>query len=670
MEVTSELREPQAGPSQITEAVPEDKAAKVPSRGITWRSIILGLLLIPPNALWIMYVEAIWHSGHPTAISLSWGVIFPLLILVSLNMIVKKIAPRWALSQAEFVAIYVILWIGMALAGHDSLQLGLPAMSHTTWFATEENKWGTIFNAHLPKWLVVQNKEVLKGFYTGADTLYRQAVIDAWLKPVLWWVSFITVLGGVLICITILVRKQWTENERLTYPIVQLPLAITQDGGNTAFFRNKMLWIGIAIGAGIDLLNGFAQLYPNVPSISVRHDAPGHNLQEYLANPPWNAIGWTPFPLYPFIIGLGYLLPLDLSFSVWFFYIFRKLQHIILAIFPVPSHPGMPYFAQQSAGAWFVYFAFAMWMARTHFRGVWNKILGKPGGVDDSEEPVSYRVAVGGILVGTAYLAWFVGRMGMSPWLILPFFGIFFLISTGISRMRAELGPPAHEMANGMDSGSILATIFGSRALGPQTMVIIPLLWWFSGRGYRTNIMPGQLEGFKMASVAKASPRRLGWAMLLALVVGGLASYWAGLHWLYKIGPKPGSMVDHDWGQWLDWGGRIQNPSGPDWVGTLFILIGAGFTAWLFFMRQIFIWWPFHPAGYALSTAFGAEYYWSCMLVAWAIKLVVLHTGGLRLYRRSLPVAFGVIIGEYAVGAFWSAMSVILQQHMYDFAPG
>ena len=651
------------------EPVPAEALSSKP-RGITWRSIIFGLVLLPPNALWIMYVEAIRHSGHPTAVSLAWGVVFPILILVALNMIVKKVAPRWALSQPEFVAIYVILWIGMALAGHDSLQLGLPALSHTSWFASEENNWGKTFNERLPDWLVVRDKDILKGFYTGGDSFHRRAYLEAWFGPVLWWTSFITALGVVLLCITILVRKQWTENERLTYPIVQLPLAITHDGGNTAFFKNKVLWMGIALGAGIDLINGFHILYPLLPFIPLRHDAPGHNLQEYIANPPWNAIGWTPFPLYPFIIGLGYLLPLDLSFSVWFFYLFRKFQHIILAVFPVPSHPGMPYFPQQSAGAWLVYFAFAMYLARTHLKGVWRTIMGRPGGVDDSEEPVSYRWAAMGVLLGTAYLTWFSGRMGMSWWLILPFFAIFFIISTGIARMRAELGPPAHEMANGMDSGSILATILGTRMLGPQTMAIIPLLWWFSGRGYRTNIMPGQLEAFKMANVARASPRRLGWAIVLALVVGALAAYWAGLYWQYAIGDKPGGEVSHDWGQWMQWDNSIQNQRGPDWVGSLFILIGAGFTILLFFVRQVWVWWPFHPAGYALSMAFGVEYYWSCMLVAWGIKWVILHTGGLRLYRQTLPFAFGVIIGEYAVGAFWSAMSVILQQTMYDFAPG
>lgn len=639
-------------------------------RGVTWRAILIGSLLLPPNALWIIYVEGIRHSGHPTAISLSWGVLFPILILICINMFFRRFLPKWAFSQAELVTVYMVLWIGMALVGHDSLQLGIPALVCPQWFATPENKWKEIFLDRLPDWLIVKDQMAIQGYHVGADTLYKEIYLRAWIGPALWWTSFITVLGGVLMCITILLRKQWTENERLTYPIVQLPLAITQDGGNTEFFKNQILWMGIAVGAGIDILNGLHVLYPTLPFISVRHDAPGHNLQQYLVNPPWNAIGWTPFPLYPFIIGLGYLLPLDLSFSVWFFYIFRKLQHVVLAVYPIPSHPGMPYFAQQSAGAWIVYFIFAMWLARTHLKGVWRRILGRPGGVDDSEEPISYRAAAVCVIIGCGYLSWFTAKMGMPPWIIAPFFAFFFIISIGIARMRAELGPPAHEMAMGMDAGSIIATIVGTRLLGPQAMVLFPLFWWFTGRGYRTNLMPGQLEGFKMANAAKASPRKLGWAIMFSLVIGSLAAFWAVLHWQYKLGDANSGMTGHGLGQWYDWAGRIQNPTGPDYAGTLFIALGAAFTSLLFYMRQIFPWWPFHPAGYALSTAYGAEYYWSCMLVAWFIKLIILRSGGLRLYRKTLPFAFGIILGEYTVGAFWSAMSVVLQQTMYDFAPG
>lgn len=639
--------------------------------GVTWRAILLGTLLIPPNVYWITYVEAIWHCGHPTAISLFWNVMFTLLVLTFLNMSVKKVFPRVALTQAELVTVYVMLTMASALAGHDSLQLGIPALTHVTYFATPENKWADTLGKHLPTRLTMPDKNIVKGFYEGRDTLYRPEYIRAWLPRVLWWVSFIIALGTVTICMNIIFRKQWTENERLSFPIIQLPLAITQEGGNTSFFNNKFLWLGIAIGTGIDLLNGFHTLYPTLPYFAVRHDA--DDFGRYLTMPPWNSMGWTPRPLYPFIIALGYLLPLDLSFSVWFFYLFRKFQSVMLGMFPMPAYPRMPYFPEQSFGAWIVYFAFAAWMARGHLKAVWLRIFNKPGGADDSDEAISYRTAAIAILLGCAYLFIFAVKAGMSPYVVLPFFGIYFLLMAGISRIRAELGPPAHEVANGIDAGTIIANVVGAKVLGPVSIVVFSLMWWFTGRGYRSAISPGQLEGFKMAGEAGSSPRRLGYAMIIGLAVGALATYWASLHLQYQIGMRPGGQVEHAWGQWSIAEDKISNGFGPDrddYLGVLFVIGGAAFTVFLFLMRHMFLWWPFHPAGYALSMAFGVEYYWLCLVISSLLKFTVLRFGGLRLYRRSLPLAFGVIIGEFAVGAFWSVMSVILRQTTYDFAPG
>jgi hypothetical protein len=92
---------------------------------------------------------------------------------------------------------------------------------------------------------------------------------------------------------------------------------------------------------------------------------------------------------------------------------------------------------------------------------------------------------------------------------------------------------------------------------------------------------------------------------------------------------------------------------------------------WMFWMRTHFAGFPFHPAGYALAMNYGAEYFWSCILIAWIIKGLVLRFGGNRWYQKALPIAFGVILGEYTVGAFWSAFSVIKGGLIvYDFCPG
>ena len=38
--------------------------------------------------------------------------------------------------------------------------------------------------------------------------------------------GFIAALLFVMLCVNAIVRQQWTRNERLTYPIVQLPVAM------------------------------------------------------------------------------------------------------------------------------------------------------------------------------------------------------------------------------------------------------------------------------------------------------------------------------------------------------------------------------------------------------------------------------------------------------------
>ena len=49
-------------------------------------------------------------------------------------------------------------------------------------------------------------------------------------------------------------------------------------------------------------------------------------------------------------------------------------------------------------------------------------------------------------------------------------------------------------------------------------------------------------------------------------------------------------------------------------------------------------------------------------LVGWAAKTSVLRWGGLRLYRRTLPIAIGVIIGDQVNSAVWALAAVMLKR--------
>ena len=654
-----------------------------PPKSITLRIILIGLILIVVNCFWVIQVEGIWHSNHASAMSLFWNSIFFLLLLVLFNLFVlKRFWPKKAFTQGELIVAYVMMNLATALAGHDSLQLGIPGVQgFTVWFQAQNagNGFDKI-NPYFPDWAMVKNLEILKPVYVGSATrlLYTKVHLLAWAGPVLLWCGFILALGTVMICLNVFLRRQWMEAEKLSYPIVQLPLAMTEDGGTFAFFRQKTLWAGLLVGAGLDLWNGLATMYPQVPLIPVRHDFGAYNLAQYITASPWNANGWVPMPLYPFIIALGYFLPLDLCFSLWFFYLVKLALNVLakgIGVTPGPLST-FPFLTQQQFGAWAAIVFTALWAARGHLKRVWVTIWepDDPLALDDADEPLRYRTAAWLLVGAMAYLVIFCLKAGMSWGVILGLFGFYFLLSIGITRLRAELGPPAHEMAFQLNAGSLLTMLFGTTALGPANLTMLSMFWWFTGRGYRTHPMPCQLEAMKMANQSNLSPKGMGFVMMLALFAGGLASFWAATHLQYTAGVNV--MTDHNWGQYQQVRDWVQTPRPPDFPGMGAMGFGALAALGMSYLRTRFVWFPFHPAGYAIALTFGGEYYWSCLILAWGIKWCVLKYGGLRLNKLAMSFMFGLILGEYAVGAFWSLLSVLLNEgkvinlKTYDFAPG
>ena len=65
----------------------------------------------------------------------------------------------------------------------------------------------------------------------------------AWLLALVAWQPFIWSLFLVMIAIMVVLRRQWIDNERLVYPLVQVPLAMTAmgeaNGALSTFFQKS-----------------------------------------------------------------------------------------------------------------------------------------------------------------------------------------------------------------------------------------------------------------------------------------------------------------------------------------------------------------------------------------------------------------------------------------------
>jgi hypothetical protein len=125
--------------------------------------------------------------------------------------------------------------------------------------------------------------------------------------------------------------------------------------------------------------------------------------------------------------------------------------------------------------------------------------------------------------------------------------------------------------------------------------------------------------------------------------------------------------------EWFGWEpmNRLQSwmnyLTDPNLSTPIFFSIGLAFTFFLAFMRLNFLWWPFHPAGYAVSNSWGMAVVWFPLLIAWIIKGLVLRHGGLKAHQKTMPFFMGLMLGEFVVGSFLSVMGTALGKTVYSF---
>jgi len=645
----------------------ERRAEPAPTRGrgITARAILIGLLLVPINALWLHEMEIVWYSAEPTTIALYFNVVFILLVLLAVNWVVRRIRPPWALEHSEFLVVYVILAIASSLAGHDQIEILVPAMGWARWYATPENRWQELFPRYVPDYLVVDSKRALTGFFLGNSTLYTRQHLLAWATPVAVWTGFIFVLVFSTLCVNAIMRRQWTDNERLAYPIVQIPLEITDP--RFALWRNKLFWVAFSLAALLDTINGLGFLYPWMPTFDVRNIAVGR----YFTGWPWWVLGGVRGALYPFAIGLGYLLPLDLLFSSWFFFWFWQAQAVVTTVMAWEGDPRFPYVSEQSFGGYVGLILFSLWVARRYLARVFRSAFSRAPDLSGEREPMTYRWAVWGLIASVGALIAFTRYAGMPIWIACAFFAIYLLLVLSVTRMRAELGPPAHDLhAAGPDV--ILTNIFGSQALGPRALTMFSLYYWMN-RAYRSLPMPHELEAFKIAEQRSMRQRQMLGVLILASIVGIIASFWSMTYigYRYGMGTANVGLAARAFGSepWVRLGSWLTDPVKPSTGAATATLAGIGFSMLLLSMRMRWIWWPFHPVGYAVSSSWSMNLLWMPLFVAWVIKLFVLRYGGLRLYRQALPFFLGLILGEYATGGVWSIVGIIIKTKTYVFWP-
>lgn len=642
-------------------------------RGRFWLACALA---VPANLIWNVWTLSVnpagpWFDECP----LLANVVVFLLALAGLNALFRRYRPAWMLSQTELLLLYTVLAISTAVGGSCYGQALGVVIGYPYWFGhpgrpgnpgfIPPNDWSA-FIRHLPQWLIVSDKEVLKGFWEGNSSAYRLSVLQAWAPPLLAWSAFIMVLFVLAMCINVLVRAHWVRAERLTFPIVWLPVEMTRPSGE--LFRSRLMWIGFVPAFASQILNGLNYFYPWLPYIPTKFQS----VQQLLPNPPWNAMNNLTVALHPLMIGLGYLLPQDLLFSSWFFHFFWQGERIMAAgagYSPAEQASRFPYITDQAFGGFLALGVLAVWGSRRHLAAAWARARRRPSAADDSTEAISYRAAFAGVVVCLGIALAFMVASGMSLTTAFSVLSLLTVMLLAITRLRAESGGPLHDMVY-LGPALTMTKLAGTRAFSPQDLTAMSLHQWYVEYGFNQP-QPYGLEALKMAEESRGSQRRFFTASVAAALIGMVGTLVVEMHFAYTLG-EAAKFDKTGWGQTSTWN-RLNNwfalPTGPNAGSLTGVAFGAAATVFLAIMRTRYVGWPFHPVPYPITAGIGGYvgFFWMPFLIAWMAKVFIIRYWGRPGFRQALPFFLGLIIGEMTGGMLWPLYGMLTGKQCYSF---
>ncbi|MBI2298066.1 MAG: hypothetical protein HYU66_03790 [Armatimonadetes bacterium] len=636
--------------------------------GLTLRALLVATVGVVLSGYWMRATEL---YGHAVQISESVPVIPAVALLclfLPLNPLLARLHPRLALTRAEVLVAFSILSLTPLLGSIGLMRMLLPAMVCANYYATPENHLETVWD-RLPHWFGPRDPELIKNAFLG----HQPGVPwGPWLPGLLLWGAFLAAMYVVLLSLCAIFRRQWTERERLTFPLMQIvqELAPAAGGGSASMLRSHLFWIGVALPVLYNVVQMVHAFFPTFPSLGRSWD-----IGKAIESRPWIAMRPLDIPYRPELVSLCYLMSTEVTFSIWSTYLMMRFSRVAAtALGFVDPYSPFPYDQSQAMGVYIALVLVALYLGRGVLREVWLHTLGRPS-TNDSAEPMSYRLAFIGLFGGLAFIFYVVLKAGMGWPLALLYFFLVFAVAVVYTRIRAETGAPMVWLFPFWQQEKLIYSTFGSSPFlvggDARPLVVLAFFTWLSRGYYPNSVMSVQLESFRLADDSGTPRRHMTWALVYAFVLGLVVAVWIHLSVYYDIGCD-----------YAEGGGRakLQNmgyltvaqiltgqPLRPNHGEAGAALAGFVLALGMLAARIRVVGFPFHPLGYAMAASYGHPL-WGQALMVWVFKVAVLKAGGIRLFRRYIPFFMGLLIGHFfAAGVVWGIVAVFRPDVTYNY---
>jgi hypothetical protein len=645
------------------------------------RGLIVGLICVALTCLVVCYAELVVAKIQIGFLQLPPVVIGMLVLLLGVQALFARGPAGLRLRAHELFIVYVMMLLASMVSSRGLLEKLIPLLVVPDYNASLENGWKRLFFGSIPHWAVPfdphgdPQQTVVVQFFEGLRPGERLPW-QLWVAPLLAWGLFTALMFAAFLCLAVLLRRQWVDNEKLAFPLVQLPLEMirggaggvrTSTGLEGSFLKNRLTWVGFALPALVFGFNGLHQWYPAVPELPTEVD-----LNALFPQSPWNAMGTFHIFASFAAVGFFYLLPTDLLFSLWFFFMVTKIEEVKAAAFgyqpeEMPMYPCKLFVGYQAIGAYVVLVAAMAWAARPHLApgtreaGGWRAATRSGHAGEDGDELLSYPVAFWGLVACVLLAAGWLTLIGMSYWLALFELGVLlFIVVIVMARSTCEAGMLMTETSfRPIDIYRMAGDVPHLGAANVTALAFLDGLWMRDQRGL---LLTGFLDSMKLADGVRVRRRSLLGVFALALVVALGVSGYLHIALPYRVGAV--QMYGYVYQGNPVWAfsdaAAILNQSKPALpaYATLHCFIGAAVTALLVMLRTRLLWFPLHPLGFALSETWTMIVFWFPCLVAWLCKVIILRYGGMRWYAGARPLFLGMVLGEFTMAVLWTIPSL------------
>ena len=644
-----------------------------PRAGVTWRAFFIGALMALALGVFSSYNRMLVRSSPMTDDFMPPVTLFLLFLLpLVINVPLRVIRPGSMLGTGELATIYIMMLSAAAVPTRGFVEFLGPTVTGAQYFASAQNHWDTLIAPHMsrPPWIVPRGADVIRAYYEGLPS-GEPIPWGAWLLPMAGWLSFCMALSMAMVCMAVILRRQWMDNERLVYPLMTAPIKLVeqdrppQSANPRALgpiWRSRIFWIGFMIPFLILAMRGLSRFYPAVfPYINTRTRIYFFERSAFLR-----------LNFNPLVIGLLYFVRRDILMGLW---VFPALIQVVFGYFTwagaLPLNPprigtwsGKTSRAFTGAGAMLVYVGSFLWAGRRHLRDVLGNAFTSRKRVDDSGELLSYRTAVFTLLVCGIFMCAWLRSAGMSWWQSAGFLIVAFIIYLALTRLIAEAGMPVAKSP--IVAQDFMTGALGASAFTAQNLIAFGFVYPFHGE-MRCNLLAHATNALKVAHQTVKSRRRLiVGGILVAVFLSFVGSAVLTIYYPYRRGGLNLDRFAFQWSSvspWKDAAAKIESVragrGGPMWKGFPLMTAGAVAMGLICVAMRQFPKWPLHPAGLFIGFHWCGEVLITSAFVVWVLKGLIMKWGGAKLYKRLQPFFVGCIVGEVVGAGTWAVVSAI-----------